>query len=167
MRDTLKSQKGITLMALVITIIVLLIIAGIGIGEIAGNTGDIKQTEDVLALSELKKIQQAVLENYIKYKQLGNGNLFIGDSVENSIAQQELDEIKPGESLKANTQDNNLENKYYKLTAGKLKLLGLNNINNKDEYIVNYSTGEVFNITKKKTAQNEALYIYAKDNSKP
>lgn len=167
MKNIVKSQKGITLMALVITIIVLLIIAGIGIGEIIGNSGDINQTEDVLALSELKKIQQAVLENYIKYKQVGNENLFIGDYVENSIAQQELSEIKPGELLKANTQDSNLENMYYKVTAGKLKLLGLDNINNKDEYIVNYSTGEVFNITKKKTAQNEALYIYAKDNSKP
>ena len=69
MKNIVKSQKGITLMALVITIIVLLIIAGIGIGEIIGNSGDINQTEDVLALSELKKIQQAVLENYIKYKQ--------------------------------------------------------------------------------------------------
>ena len=82
MKNIVKSQKGITLMALVITIIVLLIIAGIGIGEIIGNSGDINQTKDVLALSELKKIQQAVLENYIKYKQIGNESLFIGNYIE-------------------------------------------------------------------------------------
>lgn len=164
MKNTIESQKGITLMALVITIIVLLIIAGIGIGEIAGNSGDMNQTKDTLALSELKKIQQAVLENYIKYQQVGNESLFIGNYIEYSIAQQELNEIIPGETLKANTQDNSSENAYYKVTAGNLKSLGLDNINSNDEYIVNYSTGEVFNITQKKTAKNEPLYIYAKDN---
>ena len=152
MKNIVKSQKGITLMALVITIIVLLIIAGIGIGEIIGNSGDINQTEDVLALSELKKIQQAVLESYLKYKQVGNDSIFLGTPIDS------------GETLKANTQDNSSENAYYKVTAGNLKSLGLDNINNKDEYIVNYSTGEVFNITQKKTAKNEPLYIYAKDN---
>lgn len=164
MKNALKSQKGITLMALVITIIVLLIIAGIGIGEIVGNSGDINQTEDALALSELKKIQQAVLENYIKYKQVGDEALFLGTVVDYNDAEEELRQIIQNEELKANVEDNTSENKYYKLVDEQLKKMGLENINNKDEYIVNYSTGEVFNITKKKTAKNEALYIYAKDN---
>ena len=38
----------------------------------------------------------------------------------------------------------------------------MENIHNNDEYIVNYATGEVMNITQQKTANNEALYIYAK-----
>ena len=164
MKNMVKSQKGITLMALVITVIVLLIIAGIGIGEIIGNSGDINQTEDVLALSELKKIQQAVLESYLKYKQVGNDSIFLGTPIDYEDALDELKLIIPEGKLKANSEDNTLENRYYILTNENLKSLGLENINNKDKYIVNYSTGEVFNITKKKTAKNEALYIYAKDN---
>lgn len=163
MNNLVKSQKGITLMALVVTIIVLLIIAGIGIGEIAGNAGDINQTEDAMVLSELKKVQQAVLETYIKYKQLGNDKVLIGTRVDYSIAQEELTKIKNGEYLKANSDQNMVEYRYYKLDKKQLNDLGLYNIHNNDEYIVNYSTGEVFNITQKKTAKRDILYVYAKD----
>lgn len=38
-----KSEQGITILALVITIIVLLILAGISIGAITGNNGLIGQ----------------------------------------------------------------------------------------------------------------------------
>ena len=162
MKNIVKSQKGITLMALVITIIVLLIIAGIGIGEIIGNNGDINQTKDALALSELKKIQQAVIETYLKYKQLNNESVLIGIPVEYENAQLYLSEVKPGEDLKVNNL-NEAEYKYYELTKENLKTLGLENIHNDDKYYVNYSTGEVFNYTQKQTLKNEALYIYAKD----
>lgn len=161
MKNIVKSQKGITLMALVITIIVLLIIAGIGIGEIIGNSGDINQTEDALSLSELNKIQQAVIETYLKYKQLNNESILIGTPEEYNIAEGYLSEIKPDESLKVDNL-NDVEYKYYRLTKENLEQLGLENIHNDDNYIVNYSTGEVFNITQKKTKKNEALYVYAK-----
>lgn len=164
MNNIVKSQKGITLMALVVTIIILLIIAGIGIGEIAGNGGDINQTEDVMALSELKKIQQAVLETYIKYKQLGNKNVLIGNEIGNNTAQGELSAIRRGLELKTNAEQQSMpEYKYYELDKNQLTSLGLDNIHNNDKYIVNYSTGEVFNITQKKTAKGDILYVYAKD----
>lgn len=163
MNNIVKSQKGITLMALVVTIIILLIIAGIGIGEIAGNGGDINQTEDVMALSELKKIQQAVLETYIKYKQLGNKDVLIGKRISNDIAQGELSAIKSGLELKTNGSQQGAEYAYYELDINHLKNIGLDNIHNNDKYIVNYSTGEVFNITQKKTAKEDILYVYAKD----
>ena len=151
-------------MALVVTIIILLIIAGIGIGEIAGNGGDINQTEDVMALSELKKIQQAVLETYIKYKQLGNKNVLIGNEIGNNTAQGELSAIRRGLELKTNAEQQSMhEYKYYELDKNQLTSLGLDNIHNNDKYIVNYSTGEVFNITQKKTAKGDILYVYAKD----
>lgn len=163
MNNIVKSQKGITLMALVVTIIILLIIAGIGIGEIAGNAGDINQTEDAMVLSELKKVQQAVLETYIKYKQLENDKVLIGTRVDYNVAQEELRKIKSGEILKANSDQSIVEYRYFKLNKNNLNSLGLDNIHNNDEYIVNYSTGEVFNITQKKTAKGDILYVYAKD----
>lgn len=163
MNNIVKSQKGITLMALVVTIIILLIIAGIGIGEIAGNGGNINQTEDVMALSELKKVQQAVLETYIKYKQLGNENVLIGTRISWDIAQDELHAIKSGLELKTNGSQQSKEYGYYELNREHLNNIGLDNIHNDDKYIVNYSTGEVFNITQKKTAKGDILYVYAED----
>ena len=50
-----KKERGITILALVITIIVLLILAGITIGAITGNNGLIGQTQD--AKLETKKAQ--------------------------------------------------------------------------------------------------------------
>ena len=45
--NTLKENKGITLIALIITIIVLLILAGITIGTISGNNSVIEQAGKV------------------------------------------------------------------------------------------------------------------------
>ena len=51
---------------------------------------------------------------------------------------------------------------YYQISQLDLVNMGLENIKNDDAYIINYSTGEVFNITQRKTATGEFLYIYAK-----
>ena len=77
MYNKVKSQNGITLIALVITVIILLILAGIGIGELAANDGDIRQTKDTMSLTELNKVQQVVIETYLKYKQLGNESVLL------------------------------------------------------------------------------------------
>ena len=42
LKETLKRNKGITLIALVVTIIVLLILAGISINMLTGENRDIK-----------------------------------------------------------------------------------------------------------------------------
>lgn len=161
MKENKNNQKGITLIALVITIIVLIIIAGISIGQISGRNNSINESEEKTAFSELTKIQQAIIERYIKYKQFGNKNVLIGEELDYDDAQTALTQVKNGEQLKVDNRDS-AEYKYYKLNKGSLKLLGLENIHNSDEYIVNYSTGEVFNITQKKTANDGILYIYSK-----
>ena len=43
MKKMLKNKKGITLMALVVTIIILLILAGISIGMLSGDNSIINQ----------------------------------------------------------------------------------------------------------------------------
>ena len=54
----LKNSKGITILALVITIIVLLILAGITIGAITGNNGLIGQTQDAKLETEKAQIKE-------------------------------------------------------------------------------------------------------------
>ncbi len=56
----LKSQKGITILALVITIIVLLILAGITIGAITGNNGLIGQAQTAKTNTEREQIREQI-----------------------------------------------------------------------------------------------------------
>ena len=146
----IRKKKGITLVALVITIVLLLIIAGISItGTIRGE----KQTKESVAVSELNMVQHAILERKTK-AQLTKEEL-PGQSVTSTQIQQVIDEIekKSGTtiSLKGNTED------YKLLNAEALQDLGMENY--KSEYIVNYSTGEVIDITIQVTEDGEVLYI--------
>ena len=63
-KDTLKSFKGITLIALIVTIIVLLILAGIAISMISGNNGILTKTVDAKTkaadAAEFEKVRLAV-----------------------------------------------------------------------------------------------------------
>ncbi len=166
MKRVVKKEKGITLIALVITIIVLLILAGVGIGELTGKKNSINESKDKTALSELTKIQQAVMETYIKYKQLGSINILKGTRMTYAYTQSEFNQMGSNESLKiavSYDESNEIDPStyYYKLDNNNLLDMGLDNINNNNEYIVNYSTGEVFNITQRKTINGEALYIWA------
>ena len=75
----LNNRKGITLMALIVTIIVLLILAGISISMLAGNNGIINKAIEARDSTEIagiiEEVKMAILE-----KQMENlGNLTSGD----------------------------------------------------------------------------------------
>ena len=55
MRKNLKNQKGITLIALVVTIIILLILAGISIATLTGENGLLNKAN--VAKEESKKAE--------------------------------------------------------------------------------------------------------------
>ena len=75
----IKKNNGITLIALVITIIVLIILAGISINLLLGDNGIIKKAQIAGAESEkasdLEKMKLAVMEALIDEKTTGNNNL--------------------------------------------------------------------------------------------
>ncbi len=147
-----RKNEGITLIALVITIIVLLIIVAI---PIANSEKGIKQSEEVTYISELTMIQHAILERYtssIYTKQELPGIAIEKSKVELVI--KEINEI-------CNTNIELKGNEYKRLLKQDLKKLGIEN--EEDIYIVNYKTGEVINETKKTTESKKALYIYAKE----
>ena len=65
-----KKQEGITLVALVITIIVLLILAGVSIAMIAGDNGVLKKARDSKNVSiNASMNENAALNSYDKYMQ--------------------------------------------------------------------------------------------------
>lgn len=154
----MKNEKGITLIALAVMIVVLLIIAGVGIGASSGSRSQIKMSKSNIATAELSQIQQIVLETYVKSEQTHNSNYLIGTVISYSEAESALAEIDTGLSLTINSaEDATGEKSYYRLEPNDLDELGIKEAT--DTYIVNYSTGEVLNITTKYTATGEALYI--------
>lgn len=155
-----KEKRGITLIALVITIIILTILTSIGIGSVSLVKENIQKSKDTIAMSDLAKVQQLVMENYVRYKQSGNERILKGTKVEYSEAQEELKKIDSGLMLRKK-DSSNPEEWYYKLQNLQLKEMGIENVDD-DVYIVNYSTGEVFNITQKRTGLGNLLYKSAK-----
>ena len=151
----MKNETGVTLVALVITIIVLIILAGIGIGATTGINGNIQEAKTNLAISELSQVQQAVLETYIKYRQTNNSNSLIGIEITYSEAEAEFAKLSSGTLVGIESTD--VDKVYYKLTPTELEELGIQN--SEDTYIVNYYTGEVFNITTQKTTDGQVLYV--------
>ena len=81
MKERLKQKKGITLIALVVTIIVLLILAGITIATITGNNGIIKKAQEAKSNTEYdgwsEKIDLAIID-----AEGNNRNADINDVIE-------------------------------------------------------------------------------------
>ena len=55
-----KGNKGITLIALAITIVVLIILAGISIGSLTGNKGIIKEAKTSKELTEKSQWEEQI-----------------------------------------------------------------------------------------------------------
>ena len=79
----LKRSKGITLIALVVTIIVLIILAGISINLILGDNGIITKAQEARQLQEKAEIKSGI-QLEIVAKEIGN---------KGSITQSEIEEI--------------------------------------------------------------------------
>ena len=60
-----KAQKGITLIALVITIIVLLILAGVSIATLTGENGILTQANNAKNKTKEAQEEEAMLQNYL------------------------------------------------------------------------------------------------------
>ena len=78
-----KKERGITLVALVVTIVVLLILAGVSISMVLGNNGIVKKASDTQAAQDrayaedviesgLKAVQIEVLSNTLPKNQTAN-----------------------------------------------------------------------------------------------
>lgn len=150
----MKSNKGVTLISLVITIIVLLILSGIGITM---GTNMISTSQDKKLISELNMVQHAILEQYAKYQTTKDTSYI---KIGNKMELADVKDIASNMGIElANIPDSYSNKDYYKLD--KLSLLKIGIENTEDEYIVNYISGEVINNTKKHTNDNKALYVRA------
>ena len=151
----IKDNKGITMVALTIIIVIMLILASITIG---GSLSGVKETEHISDSDELNMVQHAILERYTK-AQLTKESL-PGTKL-NSSEISEIEQIISELNTQYGTTISLKGSDYYLLNEQDLQNLGIKN--EEDIFVVNYKTGEVFNKTKRVTNSGEVLYTYAKD----
>ena len=152
----LRKNKGITMVALVITIIILLILAGI---SVTGVIRGIDETNESRAISQLEMVQHALLERKTK-ADITKEELeeLPGTTVDSTELRNLITEIKNVTEIKIELRGN--EEDYKELSTADLNELGIEK--ETDTFIVNYKTGEVINKTLKVTKAGRILYTYAK-----
>lgn len=141
----MKSEKGITLLVLMITVVILSILAGVSISAGIASSRDMLEKNKQ---SELNMVQHAILEQYQKYKVTNDTSEIIGDPVSKSTVDSSL----PATVTKPTKADG-----YFSLVPEQLKQIGIKRA--KDTYFVNYETGMVYNKTARTTTSGEALYL--------
>lgn len=91
-KNIVKKQTGITIIALVITIVVLLILAGITIGAITGNNGIIGQTQTAKTNTEREQIREQI--DVMVVQSIGkNGN------VDKEVLMPKLETLPDGKEI--------------------------------------------------------------------
>lgn len=160
----LKNEKGVTLAALTITIIILLILASVGTYS---GIEALRSANEESQISELEMLQHVVLENYSKYLITHNVERYIvGKPLSYAEVKTLVNGIDSSITLKINDYDSEEETEskivksYYLLENTHLQEMSVNQVES-GEYIVNYKTGEVINKSVQKTKSGKPLYTYA------
>ena len=161
-KKVIKNEKGITLLALVITIVVLIILASIAVN--VGKDG-IKESKEDAMLSELGMVQNAILQRKTKVdltnedypgETIAEANINLEETIE------EINNNRTSSEEEISRKDHDDSHYYFLSTEnGGLEELGITN--SEEAYIVNYETGEVINYTTKLTETGKPLYIYARE----
>ena len=159
-KKVMDHEKGITLLALVTTIIVLIILVST-IVNISQN--GIKESKEDTMLSELGIVQNAILQRKTKADLTDEdypGETIIEADINLEETIEEMNNHRASGEEEITKKDDDNSNYYFLSTEnGGLEELGITN--SEDAYIVNYETGEVINYTTKLTETGKLLYIYA------
>ena len=149
MKEKLKRKKGITLIALVITIIVLLILAGVSIAMLTGDNGILKQALRAKELTEISSEEEYINLLIIEHQ---TNNKTYGKGLEKVVFNTVEDTTSIYDSETGTTYENGW---YY------LKPEDVDDYELKNSYIINYDTGEFvrFDEEKHRVVTNELLCI--------
>ena len=125
-----RSSKGITLVALVITVIILIILAGITIAGLTGEKGLIKEAKTAKELTEVASLEEQIELAIIKAEQK-----YRNPTIDNVITELINNKVISDES-KVNKETGSIHTELGYLIEGKL-----------DDYIGKTSTGDGNNTT--------------------
>lgn len=167
----MKNEKGITLVSLVVTVLVLGILAGMAI---VSTTKTVKNVKDNNLTTELGLVRQAVTEQYGKAMAVGQTktlpsevqvSFWVGEKITDfydiNLPEQlsiiTNDDVTEFYNMASNYSCQYQEDYYYRLTPENLEQLGLKDA--ESTFVVNYSTAEVYNETEQVNSLSELLYL--------
>lgn len=170
-KQMMKNENGVTMIILVVTILLLFILAGVGVTAGIGNMSFV--TDDKLEI-ELGIVRQAVTEQYGKAVAVGKMQVnasesdvafWLGERITDfsNIQLPKEDSIMQTQQTEAFYQMASYyypvyqEDFYYRLSPEDLSQIGIGNA--KATYVVNYSTGEIYNETQKVNHESKLLYL--------
>ena len=136
MQDKIKEIKGITLIALVITIVVLLILAGVSIATLTGDNGILTQAQNAKEETEISSEKEAIQLTMINREMSDDEKYNIGEELRDRT-------LANGDNWKIVSINDTGKvygtNYYYVGKGTNLENYG----ETKHEWIINYNTGEV------------------------
>jgi len=172
----MKNNKGITMMSLIITAIVLVLIAGISFKL---GTDSIEQSKKYMQQSSVKIVATAVVQQKGKIDALKLGEVpvsetqpdcFIGTPLLNfsSVSMNKLNEeqktflrgklVNVEEGSNTYKEGGHYDDLYYRVSGTDFEALGITNEGS--TFIINYKTGEVYNETLQCVGNKKADVLY-------
>ena len=151
--EKLNNNNGITLIALVITIIVLLILAGVSIATLTGENGVLTQAENAKEETEIATEKEAIALTVTNYNIANEAKYDIGEKLySRTVANGDRWNIVMFNNIAYGTGWN------YVGTGVELESYG----KTKEEWLVNYGSGEIIrleegNFSKLKYGENLAV----------
>ena len=150
-----QTNKGITLIALVITIIVLLILAGVSIAMLTGDNGILTQAQNAKKETEISSEKEAIQLTMINKEMTDNDKYNIGEELRDRT-------LANGDNWKIVSVNDTKQiygtDWYYVGTGVSLENYG----ETKHEWVINYNTGEVIELPEEgfvKLAYGENLAV--------
>ena len=155
MKEKTKKIEGITLIALVITIIVLLILAGVSISMLTGENGILTQTQNAKEKKEIASEKEAIQLTMINREMTNDEKYNIGEELRDRT-------LANGDNWKIVSINETKQiygtDWYYIGTGVNLENYG----ETKHEWVINYNTGEVIELQEEgfvKLAYGENLAV--------
>ena len=109
MNNVLKSTKGITLIALVITIIVLLILAGVSIAMLTGENGILTQAQRSKEQTSVAEEKELIALAYNAIKAEEKGGTVTADKLDKELEKDGADATQEGTNIKVTFRESRRE----------------------------------------------------------
>lgn len=153
MEELLKNSKGITLVALVITIIILLILSAVTLGTLFGENGILKRTEN--AKLETEKAQ--VLED-LRLEMAAN-TMSYTEKLEDLTYLKQTGKVKTNSEINVAKINNNMSSGRGSLEEGDVYYLDAGYLYYMDSNKESFNLGKIYNVEGVLTEEDD-IFIY-------
>ncbi len=144
MKKQIRKERGITLIALVVTIIVLLILAGVSLNAIVGENGILNQAQKASEKTKFASEKEAIELVLSEMKM----NSYTNEENDSLVGEQLLDKKVGNSNWKVVLKDNNVYGTDWSFVKKGTEISGYGVLS--ENWLINYKTGEVIKLEDEK-----------------